>query len=399
MRKENIPGRNGYEIPCIFNLTGSEKRIVIISHGFGSSKSSPTAQAVLAALPEVGIGACAFDFPSHGESPAPGEALRLSNCLDDLAAVEAYLLRQNPDAEIAYFSSSFGAYVNLIYLSSRKHAGKKSFLRCTAVDMAAILRRGITPERMTELNKNGFFIMDEGYVRPLKITKQFLGDLDGHDLFRLCRPGMAEIKMIHGAVDETAPILDARRFARFVGADLTQVEGADHRFQIPGGLDLVVGQAAGFFTRTSDLEQIRIQKLPPSETSEALSLVWQVFSAFVAPDYCEEGVRTFQDFLKSEEMIGGLTFFGAYIGKALVGVAATGNEGEHLSLFFVDGRFHRRGIGKKLFETVLRSSSSGSLSVNSSPYAAEVYRHLGFSGTDPEQFKNGIRFIPMKYEK
>jgi pimeloyl-ACP methyl ester carboxylesterase len=251
MKSESIPGRSGYDIPCVSHLTGGEDLVVLISHGFGSSKQSPTAQAVLAALPGYGIGACAFDFPSHGESPAPGELLRIPNCLDDLAAVEAHVRRQAPRAEIAYFSSSFGAYVNLIYLSTREHAGTRSFLRCTAVDMAAILRRGITPAFQSALEKKGYFIMDEGYVRPLKITRQFLADLDRNDLFRLCRPGMAKLAMIHGADDETAPIADARRFARFVGAELTEVEGADHRFQIPGGLELIVEKAEEFFTRCS----------------------------------------------------------------------------------------------------------------------------------------------------
>lgn len=397
MREKNIPGRNGYDIPCLFNLAGGEKLTVIISHGFGSSKLSPTAQAVLAALPGYGIGACAFDFPAHGESPAPGGALRISNCLDDLATVEACLLRQNPDSEIAYLSSSFGAYINLIYLSAREHAGCKSFLRCTAVDMAGIIRRGITPEFRAALEQNGFFIMDEGYVRPLKITEEFLAELDEHDLFRLCRPGMAELAMIHGAADETAPISDARRFARFVGADLTEVEGADHRFQIPGGIDLIVEKAAEFFTRASGGGEIRIRKLTPAGIPEALRLVWNVFLEEVAPDYCEQGVRTFRNFLGSEEIIGGLTVYGAYSGNTLAGVAATGSDGNHLSLFFTDSRFQRRGVGRKLFETVLRSSASGSLTVNSSPYAAGFYRRLGFADAGPEQLKNGIRYIPMKY--
>ena len=35
--------------------------------------------------------------------------------------------------------------------------------------------------------------------------------------------------------------------------------------------------------------------------------------------------------------------------------------------------------------------------VNSSPYAVEIYRHLGFEVMDQEQTVNGIRFTPMKY--
>ncbi|MEI3367845.1 GNAT family N-acetyltransferase [Clostridium sp. CAG:265] len=32
---------------------------------------------------------------------------------------------------------------------------------------------------------------------------------------------------------------------------------------------------------------------------------------------------------------------------------ATRNHGTHIALFFVDGKYHRQGIGKKLFKTVL----------------------------------------------
>ena len=37
--------------------------------------------------------------------------------------------------------------------------------------------------------------------------------------------------------------------------------------------------------------------------------------------------------------------------------------------------------------------------VNSSPYAVEVYRHLGFVPTDTEQLTNGIRYTPMRFEQ
>ena len=37
--------------------------------------------------------------------------------------------------------------------------------------------------------------------------------------------------------------------------------------------------------------------------------------------------------------------------------------------------------------------------VNSSPYAVEVYRHLGFVATDAEQCTDGLRYTPMRFEK
>lgn len=247
METKRIMGQNGYEIPCVGHPTKGELAVVIC-HGFGSSKESPTALAVDEALRSCGIGTFRFDLPAHGESPAEGDMLRVEACLNDLAAVEAHARAAMPGADIAYFSSSFGAYLNLNYLATREHGGKKSFLRCAAVDMPGLFRRLTTREQYAQLDEQGFFVLKTGYDRPLKITRGFYDDLAAYDVFRLWKRGIAALRMIHGTADETASIRDARRFAEQFGARLIEVEGADHRFQIPGGMERVVRAAVDFFT-------------------------------------------------------------------------------------------------------------------------------------------------------
>ncbi len=44
-------------------------------------------------------------------------------------------------------------------------------------------------------------------------------------------------------------------------------------------------------------------------------------------------------------------------------------------------------------------NTTGFYTVNSSPYAKEVYEHLGFVCTDTEQCVNGLRFYPMKNDR
>ena len=271
-KKEIIHGYNGYDIPCLNHLTGKEKLAVIISHGFGSTKGSPTATTISEALMKQGIGAFSFDFPAHGDSAVDGRMLRIANCTGDLAAVEAHVRKFCPEAEIAYFSSSFGAYINLIYLSTYEHAGNRSFLRCAAVDMPGIFRRGIAPEHRAHMEEQGYIILDEDYFRPLIITQEFNNDLETHDVFKLCRFGMAELAMIHGTADEIAPIEDARRFAKEAGAKLIEVEGADHRFLIPGGMERVIDAAVGFFTTQTVNEQIRIKRLTRPKCKKRFAL-------------------------------------------------------------------------------------------------------------------------------
>ena len=147
------------------------------------------------------------------------------------------------------------------------------------------------------------------------------------------------------------------------------------------------------------IRKIKINKLIQSEKADAMRLVWDVFLEFEAPDYVEEGVNTFRDFINDENQINNLEIYGAYEKGNLGGLIASRNEGSHIALFFVDSKYHRQGIGQKLFEAVLRNSASEIFTVHSSPYAREIYHKLGFTDTDAEQTKDGIRYIPMKYQK
>ncbi|HEY5583234.1 MAG TPA: GNAT family N-acetyltransferase [Ruminiclostridium sp.] len=142
-----------------------------------------------------------------------------------------------------------------------------------------------------------------------------------------------------------------------------------------------------------------ITKLAQKDIYEALKLVLNVFMMFEAPDYIDEGINTFKSCISNQEFIGSLAIFGAFKNNQVVGVIATRNEGNHIALFFVDGKYHRQGIGKKLFEAVIENSTSHKITVNSSPYAIEAYHHLGFIDTNSEQLSNGMRYTPMIYTK
>ena len=136
------------------------------------------------------------------------------------------------------------------------------------------------------------------------------------------------------------------------------------------------------------------------ETNEALELVLSVFMQYEAPDYSEEGVEAFKKTaVFNEDYIGSIVMYGAYENDKIVGVIATRNNGSHITLFFVDGQHHRKGIGRMLFQTILEQNTSDEITVNSSPYAKEVYHHLGFEDTAAEQITSGIRYIPMIYKK
>ena len=143
-----------------------------------------------------------------------------------------------------------------------------------------------------------------------------------------------------------------------------------------------------------------VQPLATNDLPAALNLVFRVFLAFEAPDYCEQGIDTFRSFLQNEEELAKLRFYGAYEAGALIGVLATrGEDGSHIALFFVDAAWQGHGVGKALFLLARERCSSDRMTVHSSPYAKKIYEHLGFVPVSDELLSNGIRYYPMQYAK
>lgn len=151
-----------------------------------------------------------------------------------------------------------------------------------------------------------------------------------------------------------------------------------------------------------------IRKIENSDLAAAVDLANAVFHEFIADGYSAEGRQTFTDYLdyKLEEMAedletGHKKLWGFYQDDQIIGVIGTRDD-LHVSLMFVDRNHHHQGIARALFNTVLadlKSRQPGKpfvMTVNSSPYAVDVYRRFGFEATAPEQVNKGIRFVPMK---
>jgi predicted GNAT family N-acyltransferase len=150
-----------------------------------------------------------------------------------------------------------------------------------------------------------------------------------------------------------------------------------------------------------------IKEVGKSDLKQALDLVNNVFSEFVAIDYSEHGINTFQSYLKtkydevSDDLQSGQKkLWGYYQDGKIIGVIAT-RDISHIALMFVDKIHHKKGIARQLFNIVLTELKSNvditQITVNSSPYAVKIYERLGFKKTGEQQEKDGIIYIPMAY--
>lgn len=149
---------------------------------------------------------------------------------------------------------------------------------------------------------------------------------------------------------------------------------------------------------------MEIRLLQRNDLAQAMELTKKVFMEFDAPDYSTEGIENFLKFIETENIYDmfdhkELYCYGYYNENEILGIIATTGR-NHICLLFVDKACHRRGIATKLFSEALKyRNKDEKITVHSSPYAFPIYRHWGFIADNEEQLVDGMRFIPMTYDK
>lgn len=141
---------------------------------------------------------------------------------------------------------------------------------------------------------------------------------------------------------------------------------------------------------------MNIRQLNNSEFDDAIALSLSVFTECGTADFDIKGLETFKSFIHNKELMDKLTIFGAFDNDRLIGIIGAKNRGTHISLFFIHPNFHRRGIGKQLFNSAYAKQTGIQITVNSSSYAMKFYESLGFSKTFEEQETDGLKYTPMK---
>ncbi|MBQ7353470.1 MAG: GNAT family N-acetyltransferase [Clostridia bacterium] len=146
------------------------------------------------------------------------------------------------------------------------------------------------------------------------------------------------------------------------------------------------------------MSEIIIKRLDNSYIDECLDLVWRVFSQFETPIFPPEGSVEYKRIIEETREKQNICFYGALDNEKVVGVLGM-REGNHIGYFYVDSSYHKRGIGKSLFERMKIDYEKQEFTVNAAPYGVPIYTRLGFVPTDTQKNVNGVIFTPMKYKK
>lgn len=154
------------------------------------------------------------------------------------------------------------------------------------------------------------------------------------------------------------------------------------------------------------MADIMIGKAGESEWEEAMALAYRTFRKFVSDGYTKEGVENFINFISDQNLYRMLLAheYHLWVAKdpegSTIGMG-TLRSGNHISLLFVDEKWHRKGVGRSLLHELEAYAKEGgftAITVNASPYGIPFYHAEGFTDTAEEMLSGGMYITPMKKE-
>lgn len=150
--------------------------------------------------------------------------------------------------------------------------------------------------------------------------------------------------------------------------------------------------------------EYKIEELKLKNLEEAIRVIEITFLKFEAPDYSKEGVENFFKFANyetiKEKLNRNMKMYVAKVKGKIVGVIGY-RDNSHINLLFVLEEYQHNGIAKALYNLVMdncKNVDTKRVTVNSSPYAHNVYLKFGFTDTNKMQEIDGIKFYPMYKE-
>ncbi|MFC5547403.1 GNAT family N-acetyltransferase [Massilia aerilata] len=147
---------------------------------------------------------------------------------------------------------------------------------------------------------------------------------------------------------------------------------------------------------------MKIRSLTPDDIPSACVLLRRAAEAFILHESTPADAAVFLAEQGEDGMRGflaqGFVYHVAEVEGELAGFIAM-RQRSHVYSLYVDRRFHRRGVARKLWETAreaaLGPGHPGAFTVNASNHALPFYASLGFVPTAPTQ--DGIvRYNPMR---
>lgn len=208
---------------------GTDK-IAILCHGFLSSKTSSTNNALTRMLVGQGIATFRFDFFGQGESEGPFDQITVSLAVEQ-AHKAVDVMRNREYRRIGLMGSSFGGLVSILTASQRTDLACLA-LKCPVVDFAEELRLEFGDEGMDQWKTTDAIPNIMGGPDRITLHYAFYEDALRQIAYVPARSITVPTVIVQGDCDEHVPLHQSRQLYDALQAKkhLELLPGADHQF-------------------------------------------------------------------------------------------------------------------------------------------------------------------------
>lgn len=230
-RRVVIENNHDEKLSGILHETGS-KQLVIVCHGFQSSKERIPMVNLAAALEKEGVSAFRFDFAGNGESEGSFQYGNYRREAEDLRAVVQHFRRENRVIS-AVIGHSKGGNVVLLYAS--KYNDVHAVVNISGrFNLEKGMEGRLGKDFLLRLKQHGYIdVFNRKGKFEYRVTEESLKDRLTTDIHAVCLLIQQECRVltVHGSMDKFVPAEDALEFAKFIpNHKLHIIEGANHEY-------------------------------------------------------------------------------------------------------------------------------------------------------------------------
>ncbi|MBS3128726.1 alpha/beta hydrolase [Candidatus Woesearchaeota archaeon] len=227
---------NGNKLLGTLSIPARAESVVIMSHGFQSSKESKLYRELEYELNQVGIGTFRYDAYGHGPLYCKGQAHRvsrdvsLSKWIDSLGAAIAFV-RSKGEYDIGLMGSSFGALVSFIVASQDPNI-KALALKSPVTEPIEFWKQRLGNEKIAKWKQEGIMhYADHG--ENFQLDYGFWEDLNTFTTLEMAKSIICPVLIVHGGSDTVVPIKQSQELAEIVKTEVKVVKGANHNYADP----------------------------------------------------------------------------------------------------------------------------------------------------------------------
>lgn len=226
------------------------RSIVILCHGFTTSKDNSTNRRLEEILNEKGIATFRFDFFGHGESEGDFAEITVSEGVDDtLRAIE--YLKALGYSKIGLFGGSFGGITSIMTASKTKDLNFLA-LKSPVVNYKERDLIVKNKEELEQWKKDGYREYVDGKGNKHKLKYTFFEDYDNNDGYEVATKIAIPTLIVHGDKDESVPVEQSIKANDILSnGNLEIIPEANHHYSSEGHFDRMIKIVSDFIIKNA----------------------------------------------------------------------------------------------------------------------------------------------------